>query len=56
MIVNHVKAMARKVDEMMLHEKYQNTSKAETGKPTILITMYPASIPPPPLLDFNLAF
>lgn len=32
MIVNHVKAMARKVDEMMLHEKYQNTSKAETGK------------------------
>lgn len=31
LIVNHVKAMAKKVDEMMLHEKYQNGSKAETG-------------------------
>ena len=31
LIVNHVKAMARKVDEMMLHEKYQNFSKADTG-------------------------
>ncbi len=44
MIVNHVKAMARKVDEIMLHEKYQNTSKAETGKlnPN---TIYPNSPP-----------
>lgn len=33
LIVNHVKAMAKKVDEMMLHEKYQNLSKADTGKP-----------------------
>lgn len=31
LIVNHVKAMARKVDEMMLHEKYQSGSKADTG-------------------------
>ena len=31
LIVNHVKAMARKVDEMTLHEKYQNGSKQETG-------------------------
>ena len=34
LIVNHVKAMAKKVDEMMLHEKYQNFTKAETGKQT----------------------
>ena len=32
LIVNHVKAMAKKVDEMMGHEKYQNLSKAETGE------------------------
>ena len=32
LIVNHVKAMAKKVDEMMLHEKYQNGSKADTGE------------------------
>lgn len=32
LIVNHVKAMAKKVDEMMLHEKYQNLNKAETGE------------------------
>ena len=32
LIVNHVKAMAKKVDEMTLHEKFQTTSKAETGK------------------------
>ena len=31
LIVNHVKAMARKVDEIMLHEKYQNGSKTDTG-------------------------
>ena len=31
LIVNHVKAMARKVDEMTLHEKYQSGSKADTG-------------------------
>ena len=31
LIVNHVKAMAKKVDEMMLHEKYQNFTKADTG-------------------------
>ena len=32
LIVNHVKAMARKVDELMLHEKYKEMSKAETGE------------------------
>jgi transcription elongation factor SPT6 len=32
LIVDHVKAMARKVDEMMQHEKYQSGSKTETGK------------------------
>ncbi|KAI9768810.1 MAG: Transcription elongation factor spt6 [Geoglossum simile] len=32
LIVNHVKAMARKVDEMMLHEKYQSGSKADTER------------------------
>ena len=34
LIVLHVKAMARKVDEMTMHEKYQSGTKAETGKPT----------------------
>lgn len=32
LIVNHVKAMAKKVEEIMLHDKYQNGSKADTGK------------------------
>ncbi|KAI9840617.1 MAG: Transcription elongation factor spt6, partial [Thelocarpon superellum] len=32
LIVNHVKAMARKVDEMMLHEKFQTGSRAETER------------------------
>ncbi|KAL8859043.1 MAG: hypothetical protein Q9178_004524 [Gyalolechia marmorata] len=32
LIVNYVKAMAKKVDEMMLHEKYQNGTKAETER------------------------
>jgi transcription elongation factor SPT6 len=31
LIVDHVKAMAKKVDEMMQHEKYQKGTKAETG-------------------------
>ncbi|RJE26688.1 hypothetical protein PHISCL_01012 [Aspergillus sclerotialis] len=30
LIVNHVKAMAKKVDEMTLHEKYQDGTKEET--------------------------
>lgn len=33
LIVNHVRAMAKKVDEMMLHEKYRGDTKAGTGKP-----------------------
>lgn len=32
LVVNHVKAMAKKVEEMILNEKYQDGSKAETGK------------------------
>ncbi|KAI4200733.1 MAG: hypothetical protein LQ350_003750 [Teloschistes chrysophthalmus] len=32
MIVNHVKAMAKKVDEMMMFEKYQSGSKADTER------------------------
>jgi transcription elongation factor SPT6 len=31
LIVNHVKAMAKKVDEMVHHEKFQQGSKTETG-------------------------
>ena len=33
LIVDHVKAMAKKVVEMMGHEKYQTGTKAEIGKP-----------------------
>ena len=32
LIVNHIKAMSKKVDEMTGHEKYQRGSKADTGK------------------------
>lgn len=32
LIVDHVNAMARKVEEMMRHDKFQNRSLAETGK------------------------
>lgn len=32
LIVEHVKAMARKVEEMMRHDKYQGRSRVETGK------------------------
>ena len=32
LIVNHVKAMARKVDELMASDKFQKGSKTETGK------------------------
>ena len=46
LIVNHVKAMARKVEEMMLHDKYQSGSKSETG-----LSLSP-SPPPSPLLLF----
>ncbi len=31
LIVDHVKAMARKVEEMMRHDKFQNRSRGETG-------------------------
>lgn len=36
LIVDHVKAMARKVDELMRHDKFQNRSRNETGKFLIL--------------------
>lgn len=32
LIVEHVKAMARKVEELMRHDKYQDRSRGETGK------------------------
>ncbi|KAI9753498.1 MAG: hypothetical protein M4579_005130 [Chaenotheca gracillima] len=32
LIVNHIKAMARKVDEMTLHEKFQGGSRADTER------------------------
>ena len=32
LIVDHVKAMARKVEELMRHDKFQNRSRTETGK------------------------
>ncbi|KAG8420870.1 Transcription elongation factor spt6, variant 2 [Metarhizium acridum] len=32
LIVDHVKAMARKVEELMRHDKYQSRSRSETGK------------------------
>lgn len=37
LIVNHVKAMAKKVEEMMANEKYQDGSKAETGMFLLLL-------------------
>ena len=52
LIVNHVKMMAKKVDEMMLHEKYQNLSKADTGKlPALLIPKCIADISFRPMVD-----
>lgn len=32
LIVEHVKAMARKVEELMRHDKYQDRSRNETGE------------------------
>jgi transcription elongation factor SPT6 len=40
LIVNHVKAMAKKVDEIMHNEKYQDGSKAETGMFALLSFEY----------------
>jgi transcription elongation factor SPT6 len=37
LIVDHVKAMARKVDEMMQHDKYQKGSKADTGRSSSIV-------------------
>ena len=41
LIVDHVNAMARKVEEMMRNDKYQNRSLGETG---MLITRFPSPI------------
>lgn len=51
LLVNHVKAMARKVDEMMQHDKYQNMSKTETGQFFGVIAS--PSAPPPLFLFFR---
>jgi transcription elongation factor SPT6 len=32
LIVNHVQAMAKKVDEIMMHEKYHEGTKSDTGR------------------------
>ena len=36
LVVNHIKAMTRKVDEMMLHEKFKAGTRTETGKTSLL--------------------
>ena len=38
LIVLHVKAMAKKVDEMMGNEKFQDKSKGQVGKHSLLLT------------------
>lgn len=38
MIVDHVKATARKVEELMRHDKFQNRSRSETGELTSIST------------------
>jgi transcription elongation factor SPT6 len=40
LIVNHVKAMAKKVDEMTLHDKFQSGTKADTGKRRLASSIY----------------
>jgi transcription elongation factor SPT6 len=39
LIVEHVKAMGRKVEEMMRHDKFQNRSRGETGEPWPLLSL-----------------
>jgi transcription elongation factor SPT6 len=34
LIVSHIKGMARKVDEMFAHEKFQDKTKSDLGKPS----------------------
>lgn len=36
LIVSHIKSMARKVDEMTTHEKFQRGSRADTGSTLVL--------------------
>jgi transcription elongation factor SPT6 len=40
LIVDHVKAMARKVEELMRNDKYQSRSKSETGTYFLLVTCF----------------
>ena len=40
LIANHVKAMAKKVDEMMSNEKYHGSNRTETGKSLVCSLYY----------------
>jgi hypothetical protein len=40
LIVSHIKSMARKVDEMTTHEKFQRGSRAETGISSFALLMF----------------
>jgi transcription elongation factor SPT6 len=42
LIVDHVKAMAKKVSEMMQHEKYQSGSKTDTGRFSTFMIFVPS--------------
>lgn len=50
LLQNHVRAMAKKVEEMMENEKYQNMNKPETGKFSYPSPLNPRqrNLPPPP--------
>ena len=49
LIVNHVKAMARKVEEMMLHDKYQTGTKSDTGTSSTPFLSFPLTLLSHPL-------
>ena len=49
LIVNHVKAMARKVEEMMLHDKYQTGTKSDTGTSSPPFLSFPLTLLSRPL-------
>lgn len=40
LIVNHVQAMAKKVEEMMNNDKFHNTTQAATGKPSTCLSCF----------------
>jgi transcription elongation factor SPT6 len=39
LIVDHVKAMSKKVDELIQHEKFQKGSRADLGKPALVAVL-----------------